>query len=141
MLDPQIHALLMKLLPKLAATRTDKYRLKVLAEIDGALAANGLTWRDVAYALRLPTWETFEADDLLALIAFIKKHARLWLSDNAVSFLADVGERASWGDPVELTDRQAAWLRGLHEQAERMQAERMASIGERGADAAETTVH
>jgi hypothetical protein len=44
------NARLMKLLPRLAAV-TDKHRLKVLSDIDRVLAAEGLTWADVAAAL------------------------------------------------------------------------------------------
>jgi hypothetical protein len=119
--SPQAYARLMKLLPKLSAM-TDQHRLKVLSEIDRVLAAEGLTWADVAAALAPPRGETLAAADLLATIDRIEREDKnriLFLTPNARSFLAEMRERAAENDAVYLSGKQAVWLHALHAQAER----------------------
>ena len=119
--SPQAYARLMKLLPKLSAL-TDQHRLKVLSEIDRVLAAEGLTWADIAAALAPPRGETLAAADLLATIDQIEqedKNRIVFLTPNARSFLAEMREQAAENDAVYLSGKQAVWLRGLREQAER----------------------
>jgi hypothetical protein len=71
MISYTANARLMKLLPRLAAV-TDKHRLKVLSDIDRVLAAEGLTWADVAAALELKLE--------VAPVASRRTRSRRWLS-------------------------------------------------------------
>jgi hypothetical protein len=124
--SPQTYARLMKLLPKLSAL-TDRHRLKVLSEIDRVLAAEGLTWADIAEALAPPRGETLAAADLLATIDHIEqedKNRIVFLTLNARSFLAEMREQAAENDSVYLSGKQAVWLRALHERA-RSERERL----------------
>jgi hypothetical protein len=135
MISYTANARLMKLLPRLAAV-TDKHRLKVLSDIDRVLAAEGLTWTDIAAALE-PKLEVapivLKADAVAATVERIRQSPRV-LTDNARDFLAQVNaqvlrlQRA--GDTeigVHLSGRQAAWLEALHSKAEAAEAEVVAS--------------
>jgi hypothetical protein len=117
------NARLTNLLPKLAAM-TDKHRLKVLSDIDRVLAAEGVTWADVAEAL-IPQ-ETppvvLKAADVSAMVEHIRKFPDI-LSNNAQDFLGQVNAQAARSDKsgdagVHLSARQAAWLDALHSKAE-----------------------
>jgi DNA-binding transcriptional MerR regulator len=112
----QAHTRLMKLLPKLSAV-TDQHRLKVLSEIDRVLAAEGLTWADIAEALNEPQGEDLAAAEALALIERIEQEHTVLLTNNARSFLDQLRERAMENYSVHFSFRQGQWLYALQEQA------------------------
>jgi hypothetical protein len=103
---------------------TAKHRLKVLSDIDRVLAAEGLTWADIAAALQAPSesWIEIKAVAVLDMIERILGFPDM-LSDNAQSFLKQTGERALRQDVVHLSARQAAWLDALHNKAEAAEAD------------------
>jgi hypothetical protein len=117
-LSIQAHTRLMKLLPKLSAV-TDQHRLKVLSDIDRVLAAEGLTWADIAEALNEPQGEDLAATEVLSIIERIQQEHTVLLTNNARSFLDQLRERAMENNSVHFSFRQGQWLYALQEQAER----------------------
>jgi hypothetical protein len=107
---------LMNLLPRLSAI-TDKRRLKVLSDIDRVLAADGLSWDDIAEALMSPSGVT-PSKTILDMIDAVAK-AELVMTENAVQFLSQLREQASQEPAVELSPKQNHWIRGLFERAEK----------------------
>src|SRR4029450_4519959 len=108
MLTPEAYGRLINLLPKLAAL-TDKARLKALADIDRVLAAEGLTWTDIAAGLLAPA---LPVECVLAMLDRIAQQPDL-LTDKARDFITQLRERASRTDRVFLSPRQSEWLYGL----------------------------
>jgi hypothetical protein len=113
MLTPEAYGRLINLLPKLAAL-TDKARLKALADIDRVLAAEGLTWTDIAAGLLAPA---LPVECVLAMLDRIAQQPDL-LTDKARDFITQLRERASRTDRVFLSPRQSEWLYGLDYDAE-----------------------
>jgi len=123
-MTPETRSRLLKHLPRLAGV-TDRHRLKVLSDIDRALAAEGLTWGAVAAELlqppSYPEPDVIEADGVLLMVDRILR----WpddLSRGARDFLASMNGQAlearRLGDGnVRLSRRQTAWLYGLYEKA------------------------
>lgn len=131
-MTPQTRTRLLKLLPRLSAV-TDARRLKAMSDVDRVLAAEGLTWADIADFLEERTNVVTEvnADEALAMADIVSQHADL-LSDNARDFLGQVvrkviAAREATQQPghymfgkeavIELSARQIKWLLDLHGKA------------------------
>jgi hypothetical protein len=107
---------LLKLLPRLDAKR-EKALLKTLTEIRGLFNAEDLDWTDVAHAMVEPR-DSYPPDGLLKMVGHIEARPEI-LSERAHYFLRQVRMWAAIGEPVQLSPKQAEWLEGLYEQADK----------------------
>jgi hypothetical protein len=115
-MNPEIFTRLMKLMPALSSL-TDKHRLKTLANIDRVMISGGITWHDVAAALRPPSeWTDVKAAVALEMVDAIEQWPEL-ACHNAGRFIEQIRDEANEQDTVYLSPRQSAWLHMLHEKA------------------------
>lgn len=103
-----------RLLPRLGA-KTDKHRLKILDQIECALAEVGAEWSDLAEGVQPTFWHSAS---LVAAVEKIEARPDL-LNSQATKFLATLRRLAERADPVRLSVRQRSWLDDLIWKAER----------------------
>ena len=117
-MTPTTRARLLKLLPKLAAV-TDQHRLKVLSDIDRVLAAEGMTWADIAAAVEERTNEYADvpAAEVMAAVDFIALRDAQGLTDSARDFLRQLMHSADGAATVSMSARQREWLGALYHNA------------------------
>lgn len=117
-MTPETRCRLLKLIPKLSAM-TDRHRLKVLGDIDRVLAAEGVTWADIAALLeeRTNEYADISADEVLAAVDFIALRDAQELTDSARDFLRQLAHSAEGAATVSMSARQREWLGALYHNA------------------------